>query len=232
MIRHSKNIKDSSRAQFFSLTIFLLLVISIIFFTIRASLYDKEDNFNIDRLQITVMNNYVTDFDQKYLEQIIWTSLKPAIAGVLNRSEDTSKIGLIAIMNGSRTGYMDPSLSMPSTLHRVLGTTIFSLNNPDNIMNVTLKKVEQTRPDMLKFTFEAGYRFEFHDSVWEEKGREIIIFMDIHSLKHPAYDYQYIENDWIIDPGPLACFSNQVFTDAEPCTNLNMRPALDIDYEG
>jgi len=182
------------------------------------------------RLEKTIMNNFVTDFDRMYVEQIITTSLKPAVAGILNKSENISKDGLVSIMDGLTTGYMDSTLTLQSNLRRVLGTLTFSLDNPDKILNVTLKKVEQNEPFVLKFTFDADYRFELNGNVWEKKGKEIVIYMDIYSLKHPSYNYNYIEHDWIRNLNATKCFSNQVFTDAEPCfPYYNVEPLQSMD---
>ena len=224
------NILKGKKAQFFSLTVFIILLVIIILLSIKANLLKTEDDFNIDRLEKTIMNNFVRDFDRVYLEEIIRTSLKPSVASVLNQSKMTSMDGLLNIMNGTTQGYIDPSLTIPSSLKRVLGTITLSLKNPDDILHVNLIKIEQTQHDEIIFTFVADYKFELYGAVWERTGKQIVIVMDIYDLKHPGYSYRYIDrNNWETDTNASVCFMNQVFVDAPLCSHYNIKPSLTID---
>jgi hypothetical protein len=219
----------SNNAQFFSLTVFIFVIFLLLFFASLSRLSSNEENFNVNRLQITVMNDFVSDFDQIYVEQIISPSLKPAVAAVLKQKPTITPVTKDNLVNIMKTGVapdMDKDLAMDVTLEKVFRTTAYSFDG--STFDVELNKVEQTSASVLKFTFLVDYSFTFGDNKWGKNDKEIVLLMDIYSLNHPLWN-AYIDKDWVPDDSAVQCFSRQVFgINAETCSGLNMKPPMEL----
>lgn len=232
--------KTIKKAQFFSITIFLIIVLAIIIFALVARLKDNEERFNINRLKKSVMNNFVTDFEQLYVEQIIKASLKPAVSEFLKKDEvPTTFDNLVKVMNGetvngvvSLSNSNNENLAMENTLKKSMGTVTFSIDNinDDDLFNVVLEKVEQKELYELEFTFKVNYKFKIDVSTWEKDDLEVKIKMDIYSLEHPVFKHPsnpFIqEGQWAQNNEADECFAQQVFYSATCNEILNIKPII------
>lgn len=217
----------NKKGQFFSILIVLVIIGISIFFSYKVQILEKEDEFHMERLQLVVIDNFVREFDNYYLEHIIDTAAKPALEAKLSKSYKTftkfSMEDFEKVMKHGE-GILKDEFTTDSTYSQTLGTLSFELPTEKQNFDYTLKSVKQTSYDTIEMEFEASYSFSVFGSTWSKNNKEILITFDLYSLRHPAYSGEIITKSWI--KGGDDCFVSDVFTDAKPCSVQNIKPKL------
>jgi hypothetical protein len=224
----SINLVKGQKGQFFSVGVFLLIVVLLIIFTYSAVEKEKTNQFQIHRLRLEVINSFVEEFESTYSDQIIESSLKPSLAAYLNyQGSAISYDDFVNIMKTGKLGaHTFPELQgvdTNTTLRNILSTLTVGTDVGSDF-NYTITKVEMTAPDSMKVTFNVDYKFMLGTDVWQKENVQIVKIINIRHLNHP--ELRVIigdEDDWV--PDTTTCFASQVFVDGTcGATPYNLKP--------
>jgi hypothetical protein len=216
------------RSQFFSIMIFLFIVVLLMLFSYISSVRDKDEDFRMERLKTNVEGNFVATFESVYIPEILAAAAKPALLGYLKETDtklgkkDLADIMEDGMIDVGPDKYLDERFMTNNMVKKVLSTLVFS-NTATNSFDYFISKVEMINKDTIRMTFSVSYIVDFEGKrVWSNPDLIVPIEFDIYSLTHPVYNTM-IGTDWVEDSS--SCFTEDVFIDAEGCVlNHNMKP--------
>jgi len=220
--------KINKKGQFFSLLVVIVIILLAIFFFYRADAATKENDLYIKRVTISNVDNFVTEFETTAIPIILETAAKPAISERISKPAAFNKFTkgeLVEIMkdgvHGGKT-YLADYLTTNNARDQTLGTLTYTLENE---FEYILEEVRQPDFDTLELEFVVSYKFESFENKWENTDKHVILEIPIYGLRHPAHERHLITDDWELDNSGN-CFSEQIFSDAEACSNKNIRPEV------
>jgi hypothetical protein len=227
--------KMKKKGIFFSVGTVLVLFILFISFRNWSGKEAVDKEFLVSRAQLVVMENFVSDFDSRYIQQILATAARPAIIE-LSRGGDV--IGAADFMSAMKTGsttagtvVMDPALSTDNNFRQALGVISFGIEDKSFTYEVT--HIRQTAYDSFEIEFSVDYTFNLRESTWSRKGKKVIVPISVIGLAHPRYATNgTIDSSWV--PGTYSqCYIMELFQetslgiDCEP-NGVNIQPPAPV----
>jgi hypothetical protein len=224
VVEKMKRINKNKRGQFFSIGIFLLIVVLALIFSYSAIYREKNNEFHVQRLKTAVMSSFVDEFEKEYAYKILETAAKPSL--VMYFDDYSAPISFedftMIMKTGELNGHSFPeltSLSTDSTLKKILSIVTFNAG-VEGEFEYTLEKAQMISPDEMKLSFIVSYEFKSGTSTWSNEDVEIDLTIRVYSLNHPVYR-QIINDYWMQDTS--TCLATQVFIEGDNCL-LNMKP--------
>ncbi len=214
----------NKKGIFFSITALLIIMLISMFFSNREIVLDKEKDNRVERLKTKVIENFASDFKDDYSYLILSTSARYSLR---NRTKDNSskftKYELEEIMkNGNYLGqdYVSNAYTTTSVFNYSLSALSFKMENTD--FDFSIIKVEQKSYDKLTILFHYNYSFTSSGIRLYNDGLNLSMEISLNSLYHPAYG-MVIDDSWT-ENSTGGCYVQEIMTDAEDCSGLDIMP--------
>ncbi|MBN2459923.1 hypothetical protein JXB28_06585 [Candidatus Woesearchaeota archaeon] len=190
--------KVGKKGIFYSITVLLFMLFLLVYFNTASDIQKKEDEFHIERVRLIVMDHFVRDFDNYYIQEILATAAKPAMIELTSALPFArfSKEAVVDLMTDGETGsiMINPLLATNDNFHQALGTLTF---DPESLeFSYVLESVEQPYYDTLQLNFLVNYSFSSFSTRWSKSNKPVNISFTVYSLMHPDYD-EVIGTNWV-----------------------------------
>jgi hypothetical protein len=211
-MRLNNNQSLNKKGVFYTLSVIIIIIILLAVFSNRLFVLNKEEEFNLDRAKIIVMDQFIGDFDSYYAKNILETATKPALISLTSSSfilySDSDLIDLMKTGdNGVAT--MDDIYSTNNNFNQSLRTLTFQLD--DETFKYVIVNITQIDYKTIMLNFNVSYSFTSFDTTWKKTGKIINITVPISGLWHPSYPATPIDTDWVENIAPVNCYIEQLF---------------------
>jgi hypothetical protein len=216
--------KMNKKGIFYSLSVMLFLIFLIIVFNNKAQVLKKDEEFQIERAKIIVMDHFVRDFDRYYAQNIIETATRPALINLTRMSAPFNSNKLIELMRDGVSGnvHINHLLTTSENFDQSLATLSFKLD--ENKFSYALERVLQSwQPDnyAIKLNFHVKYFFSAFDTNWSIADKDVNITVPVYGLYHPTY-HDVIAHDWVHNNA--GCYINDIMSGLPGCSGMNIMP--------
>ncbi len=214
------------KSMFFSLSALVLIIFLFIIFRTKGEIAKIDEDFNINRAQVIVMDQFVRDFDRYHIPQILETSAKQALVKRTSRTPlPFPKDELADIMKDGKSSsgtFLEPALTTDANFEQALGTLTFKLVNDDRTFEYSLRSVKQLSFDTLQLNFSVSYNLQVAGNKWFVQDKTYLINVNVYSMWHPSHS-NVIDDLWIpkTDAG---CYADLIISNSEPCSGLDIMP--------
>jgi len=224
--------KMNKKGQFFSILIVLVIIAISIFFSYKVQIREREDAFNMDRLQLVVMDNFVREFDTYQLQHILDTAAKPALQAMIEEDIDSfskiSKEDFVKVMK-TGDGILDEKFTTDDLYKQVLATLTFNLPSETEHFEYKLVTIKQNTYDTIDLGFEVDYNFTVFGNSWSIENKPVNVSFSVYSLRHPEYEGKKITEEWDEDTDTGTCYIEDIFDDPEPCSKKNIKYEIIVE---
>jgi hypothetical protein len=216
----------NKKGIFFSISAVIILILLFLYFSFKGDLQRLNDEQDIKRSQMMVMDNFVISFENFYIEQIIKTAAKNALVKRTNFMpfSRTTKSNIEGIMDDGDDGgfnYMPEIAGTDLNYEQALKTLSFSINPSDRSFDYTLVKARQTNWFTIELNFSVDYSFKVFDSEWSRQNKQVLISFPVYSLWHVNRSL-IIDKSWV--ENMTGCYVNDIISDSIACDKMNIMP--------
>lgn len=182
-----------------------------------------------------MLNDYTNDFEDMYLERVLYVSSKSALSSLANYSRSRSltkiKVDLIEVMtNGTINGAKIDEINGDSTMeNHTLNELIGLMQNTTKTVGISVQNIEVSVENITQYDgtpspfnviiyFEASYEIQTKNNLSWKRKIEKISNVSIYGMQDPIYG-DIINNTWVIDKGVGSCGSNDCIYTEESFIN-------------
>ncbi|MBW2971010.1 hypothetical protein KY320_02515, partial [Candidatus Woesearchaeota archaeon] len=116
----------NKKAMVFSVMVILALVVCFVILQSLAKIESQNKDFRVNRAQLLVFDHFVRDFDSYFIEEILRSAAKPALAE-LSQSAPFTKKDVVDLMEDGIFGShaIDSASTTEASLNNALNTLSF-----------------------------------------------------------------------------------------------------------
>ncbi|MBI4150312.1 hypothetical protein HY488_02815 [Candidatus Woesearchaeota archaeon] len=196
----------ASRKGIFLTFIAVLMVTLLLLYASTQYEVSYKDTVPTETLRITGLNNFISDFEETYLERALFASSHRALAALINATpdgasgsnvQDIHKEFEAAVINATIN---DGTILLPSMENHTLSIWIQRLSNFSrdnlrvdlffNITDVNISQDESTGPWLLNVSINLDYRANSSDTTWERTNVTIRTTFDIFGFEDPYLKFK------------------------------------------
>ncbi len=201
------NLLQAKKGIFLTFIAVLIVTLLLLYASMKYEVSYK-DTVPTDILRITGIDNFITDFEEVYLQRALFAAGHRALDAVINATPDEGKRGDTrvddiqgafkeAMLNASinHGAVFLPSMvnnTLPLWLNRLSGFAqqTLHLNVTYTILDVNITQDETTGPWLVNVTMVLDYAINATGITWERKNLTIITAFDIFGFEDPYLRYK------------------------------------------
>lgn len=209
------------KAQFFSLTGVLLIVLLVVMIRTISGLLVEQQEFRAERSQVKALDNFARNFENLDVPQMLDSTARFALVSA-TADGDAQLTGpeLVALM---RSG--DARFTGTDDQFNIVEQTMPTGGIDGITLDYRLVGVEQPDPWTMLLDFRFDYTIDANNARWSGTDLEHQVQVPVIGITHPDYG-QIIQEDWTAVTSGTDCVIHDVFDVAliGSCSDRQVEP--------